>query len=355
MAFFKSLFGKKESAPAHRGFGSVKVRDIIRLTPDAVQVILDLHAKDHPFAPGQYLNFLIVLDGQEFRRSYSICSGPDEYLSVAVKVVGNGPVSHWFNEVLKPGDEILVSEPLGSFTLPEGARNVVAITAGSGITPILSMAKSIEQDDRNITLFYGNRTLEQIMFRDAIDQLSHTDCRYFLSAETVPDFGSGRIDKQAFTDIVKADFSLLRRDVYMLCGPEQMILEMAEVLEMFGVPKEKIRYELFTTPKLMKQPEPEASAFEGVAQVTVLLDGEKVSFKLPSDGKSILEASADAGLDVPFSCKGGVCSTCKGKVTKGKATMRMNYVLTDREVEAGYVLTCQARPASAELEVTYDV
>ncbi len=353
MALFKSLFSKKDKLP--KGFSRVAVREVKRLTPEAVQIVLDKEPQEMPFIPGQYLNFIVNINGKELRRSYSICSGPNEPLSVAVKEVPDGTVSVWFNREVAAGDELIVSKAEGSFTVPSDAKNIVAIAAGSGITPILSIAKSLENSDRNLRLFYGNRSLDKTLFKTEIDVLKNTYCQYYLSGEEHPDHQSGRIDKEAFSAVVKADLSILKSDCFLLCGPEQMILDVAEVLEMFGVPKTKIRYELFTTPVLMKSEASEAPTFDGEATVTVYLDDEKETFTLHSGGASILEAASEAGLDVPYSCRGGVCSTCKAKLLKGHATMHMNYVLTDREVEQGYILTCQAHPNSPELEITYDV
>lgn len=354
MAFFKSLFGNK-SAKTPKGFEAVTVKDVERLNPEAVRILLDKTTAEWPFEAGQYLDFLIQLDGKEFRRSYSLCSGPNEALSVAVKAIKGGTISNWFNTEVKPGDTLFVKKPEGRFVLPEEAKHIVAIAAGSGITPILSMMKFAEGSERKFRLFYGNKTAEQTLFKREIDSLKNTDCHYFFSKQEVSEHGFGRINKEEFGKIIRQDLSLLKADCFVLCGPEEMIVEMAALLEMFGVQKDKIRYELFTTPVLMKSESTGESDFTGDAKVSVILDGEKEQFILNSEGKSVLEAAIQAGMDAPYSCKGGVCSSCKGKIVKGKATMKMNYVLTDREVEAGYILTCQAHPASDELELTYDV
>lgn len=356
MALFKSLFGKKDSNNAPKGFETLTVREVRRLTDEAVQIVLDKTPEEWSFLPGQYLNFAVTIKGKEHRRSYSLCSGPKEALSVAVKAVPNGTVSTWFNEEVKAGDELFVSRPEGAFTVPSDARHIVAVAAGSGITPILAIAKAAETAHQNVRLFYGNKTMARTLFTSELDALKNTDCRYFLSAETSEEHGQGRIDKNAFTEIIKADLSLLKADCFLLCGPEQLIMDTAEVLEFFGVAKNKIHYELFTTPVLMKTETTasEEAGFDGEATVTVHMDNDKEVFTLKSNGKSILEAANSAGMDAPYSCKGGVCSTCRAKVVKGKVSMSMNYVLSDREVEEGFVLTCQAHPASAEVEITYD-
>lgn len=356
MALFKSLFGgKTNNAKAPKGFTSVIVKDIVRLSNDAVKVVIDRTYNDWKFSPGQYLNIYVNLNGDEIRRSYSICSGPDENIAIGVKKVQGGLMSTYLTEQLEVGTEIFVSKPEGSFGIDNDAKNILAIAAGSGITPILSIAKFNENGDKNIQLLYGSRTFDSILFRDEINTLNNTSTNYFLSGETKEGFETGRIDKDKFLSIIKADLSLLRYDNYIICGPEEMIIATKEVLTSFGVQESKIKYELFTTPvKLKSETALEENDFEGKAHVTVYIDDEKASFDLDSKGLSILDAAANEGLDVPYSCKGGVCSTCRAKVTKGKATMTMNYSLTDREVEEGYILSCQAHPASEEIEITYD-
>jgi ring-1,2-phenylacetyl-CoA epoxidase subunit PaaE len=177
----------------------------------------------------------------------------------------------------------------------------------------------------------------------------------YLSAEILDGYKSGRLDKEAISNEIKANLSLLKADAFFLCGPEEMIKDGIEVLALFGVPKEKVHYELFTTPVLMEQQfAVSTSDFEGESKVTVILDDEQVTFGLNSDGKTILDAVNKEGYDAPYSCRGGVCSTCKAKVLKGKATMTLNNSLTDQEVQDGFILTCQAHPASEELTVSYD-
>ena len=359
MAFFKNLLKKnKQNEKPSRGFHSLKISSIEKLTSDTVKVILEIPKdkdKEFVFSAGQYLDFSIDINGTLFRRSYSICSGKNEALSIAVKQIENGVVSMWFNHDAKQGDTIDVSLPQGNFTIPEGAKNIIAIAAGSGITPIMSIAKEIESSGGTIKLFYGNRTKETILFKSELDALSNAECCYYLSGEEIEGYGKGRINKQNFSEIIKSDLQLLKSDCFFICGPEQMIMEVSEALRLFGVEEDKIRYELFTTPVLLKKDDANTdSDFSGEASVSVILDNEKISFQLEAKGESILEKSINEGLDAPYSCKGGVCSTCKAKVLKGKTTMSMNYSLTDQEVEEGYTLTCQTHPASTEILISYD-
>jgi ring-1,2-phenylacetyl-CoA epoxidase subunit PaaE len=230
----------------------------------------------------------------------------------------------------------------------------VAFAAGSGITPILSLAKAIQSNQGQMKLFYGNRSVKNTLFKADFENLSAVKTHYFYSQEQVEGSTNGRITKESITNCIKADLSLLKADSFFVCGPEEMILALVSTLEFFGIAKNKIHYELFTTPILMKKEETVESNFKGTSAVKVILDSEVAEFSLDNEGKTILEALEKAGLDAPFSCRGGVCCSCKAKVLKGSASMKMNYSLTDEEVKDGYILTCQAHPTSEELIVSFD-
>lgn len=356
---FKKIFGKKRKSKAPKGFHSISIKDVVRETSTTVKIILNIPSElqqTFDFVPGQYINFAIDINGKQERRSYSICSGKEEDLAVAVKQVENGKVSTWFNQEAKAEMEVLVSAPEGNFIRKSEDKNIVAIAAGSGITPILSMAKNIEKLGGNLRLFYGSRTEESILFKSEIDALSNTFAQHFLSSETREGYESGRISKENFTEIIKGDLSILKADGFFLCGPEQMIFDCVEILKMFGVEEEKIHYELFTTPTLFKSETADSGVdFQGTAKVEVHLDDDSVEFEVTADGATILDKVIDEGLDAPYSCRGGVCSACKAKVTEGKVKMDLNYSLTDQEVADGYTLTCQAHPCSEKVVITYDV
>ena len=357
MGLFNKIF-KKESKKQHKGFYSLTINKIEKVTSDTVKVILDVPAdlkSTFNFIPGQYINFLIEINGKEERRSYSICSGSNEPLAVAVKEIKNGTVSVWFNKSAEEGMDISVSKPEGNFKLESSATTIVAFAAGSGITPIVSIAKSIENTAKKMTLFYGNRTINSIILKNELDAQKAVSTNYYLTGEKAEGYSEGRLDKSSITEAIKQNLELLKADAYFLCGPEQMIVDIVEVLNMFGVAKDKIHYELFTTPTMMKPETEEAkTTFKGESDVTVILDGEKINFKLKSDGKPILDILDKEGFDAPYSCRGGVCCSCKAKVLSGEATMKLNYVLTEQEVKDGYVLMCQAHPASDELTVSFD-
>ncbi len=345
---------KKSGKKAPRGFNMVTIQKIERLSSDTVKIIFDTTNNDFPYKAGQYINVAIPINGEEQRRSYSICSGTNEPLAIAVKEVENGTVSTWFNQSATEEMAIAISKPEGNFTKPADAKNIVAIAAGSGITPIMSISKQIEGEGGNVRLYFGNRTEQDIIFRSEIEALNNTNPVFFLSREEKEGFEHGRITKQVLVDEFKKDLSLLKADGFFLCGPEEMIVLATEALNMFGVSVDKIHFELFTTPVLMKPEESvPADAFSGKSTVTAVVDGEEETFQLDSS-KTLLDGAIDNGVDAPYSCRGGVCSTCKAKVMEGAATMTLNYSLTDSEVEEGYILTCQSHPASEKLKFDYD-
>lgn len=357
MSLFKKLFKKETTSATPKGFHLLTVGSVIRHGADTVEVQFQVpeELKERfKFIPGQYLNFSIPVNGREERRSYSICSGPDETLAVAIKQITDGVVSGWFNASVTEGTTLLVSEPHGHFNLTK-EQTIVAIAAGSGITPIMSIAKAVEKKEGvSLQLFYANKTESSILFKSAIDSLQKTKPTYFLTQEEKEGFASGRITKDSFMQVIKADLNLLKSDGFFICGPEDMIFGVRDALQLFGVPEEKIHFELFTTPTHTAPITHEHLDFNGTSKVKVTLDDEEFRFELDANGKTILEMLNKEGADAPYSCKGGVCSTCKAKIVKGSANMDLNYTLTDHEIDQGYILTCQAHPASEELEITYD-
>ena len=285
------------------------------------------------------------------RRSYSICSGPSEELKIAVKSVPQGLVSNFINHELKIGDTIKSMAPDGNFTLKD-EKNLVVFASGSGITPIVSIAKSLSKD-ASMRLFFGNKTVDDILFYEDLKQLSQVQLINYLSRENNADYKKGRLDKANITEEIKADLSLLKADAYLFCGPEEMIKDGIDTLTFFGVSSQKIHYELFTPPVLLLKEETKID-FKGECTMEVTLDHETIEITMKNDKQTILDAVENAGFDPPFSCRGGVCCSCKAKIIEGEATMRLNYSLTDEEVKNGYILTCQARPASEKLIISYD-
>lgn len=366
MSFFKSIFGKKKETSS---FGEknrtqetvLKVKHIERLIESAVKVEFEVpeeFKKEYLFIPGQYVNIKLNINAKEEVRSYSICSGVDETLAIGVKKIENGVVSAYLNDTLKVGDEVAVSFPMGGFNLSEKAGNYVAIAAGSGITPILSIAKSINSSpDQKLSLIYANRDDQSIMFEKDIASLSadKVGVTHVFSEQEKEGFLHGMMTEEMIHSIIKKDLSLLKSEGFYICGPEAVIINAQNALKTFGVPDAKIFFELFTTPVEMEtKSEVVAEKLEGKAKVTVILDGEEEKFELAQKGDTILEEAESHGMDAPYSCRGGICSTCKAKVVKGSAIMDKNFTLTDEEVAQGYVLTCQAHPNSAEVIISYD-
>lgn len=353
MGLFKNIFGKKESdTKVPRGYHFLKVANKEFLTEDMVKLTFDTSEENFTFIPGQYVNLDFKINGKEERRSYSICSGSNELLAIAVKRVEGGLISNHLVDNVNIDDEIMVSHAEGHFNDKNEFKNIIAVAAGSGITPIMSIAKEIEKRGGNCQLFFANKTEKDIAFKNEIDGLTSTSAHYFLTREQKEGFHEGRITKDVFSGIVKKDLSLLKYDAYYICGPAEMITGVEEVLHLFGVGKDKIHHELFTPPT--NDDSEKEITFKGISKVTVVLDDEIATFELAGDGPSILDKANNEGMDAPYSCRGGVCSSCRAKVLKGSAMMKVNYSLTDKEIEEGYVLSCQAHPTSDELTISYD-
>lgn len=354
-----SIFKKNIEKPKHRGFYSIKVLDKQVLSSSAVKIIFDIPddlKQEFQFNPGQYINLIVPIENEELRRSYSICSGPDEHLSIGVKAVENGKVSNYLVHSLKTGDYLNISKPEGSFGIKNTDKSIVAFAAGSGITPILSIAKSLEGTAKKLQLFYGSKAYNEILFRTDLESLNQTTIHHFLSQESRENMIHGRMDEMNIRSEIKSNLDLLKSDSFLICGPEAMIQTVENNLRFFGVSKEKIHYELFTTPVLLVSEaiENKHSDYSGDCNVEVILEGETVHFNLNTKGDTILQATENEGLDVPFSCRGGVCCSCKAKVLAGSATMKLNYSLTDEEVQNGYILTCQAHPTSENVTISFD-
>ena len=368
----KSLLSEdKKHKAAH--FHELRVSDITRESDEAISVAFEIPEnlmEDYRFLPGQYLTLEVDIDGEPVRRSYSLCSSPaDGELRVAIKKVTSGKFSSWANDKLKVGERIKVMTPEGRFTLqidPKAKRNFVAFAAGSGITPVYSIMKSVMELEpgSTFTLFYGNQTAKTVIFRDKIDGLKslymdRLDVHHILSREDQgTDYLKGRIDESKCKSFSGTFFDPEDTDGFFLCGPEAMINTVNDTLQSMGVEKSKIHYELFTTPSQKIAHKTHAtsngSAETIKSKVTVILDGEETHFGISSDGKAILDAALDAGADVPYACKGAVCCTCRAKVIEGAVDMEMNYALEDDEVEEGYILTCQSHPTTERVVVSYD-
>lgn len=347
-------------------FKSVKVKDVRKETNEAVSIAFDVDFKnDYSYQPGQYITIKAIVNGEDIRRSYSLCSAPfEDDFRVVVKKVEKGRMSTYLNQVIKIGDELEVMTPAGNFVPKNLNANLVGFAAGSGITPIFSILKSVLKAGGNFTLYYGNVNPTSTIYKKEIDELSASHAGQLTVVYTYdegnltgfPEINCGRIDEKKMNQFIQQNTTMLKADGFYICGPEPMINSVNDSLAYVGVPKDKIHFELFTVPVKKESDKPAVeNYFTGVSQLTVMMDGEEIEFELAADGDFILDASIEHGIDAPFSCKGAVCCTCKAKIIEGKAIMEMNYSLSDDEVAQGYILTCQAHPASEKLVVDFDV
>ena len=349
-------------------FHSLKIADLRRETKDTVSVALEVPdelKKDYSFFSGQYLTFKLMVDGEEIRRSYSLCSSPFENeWRVAIKQVEDGRFSTFANNELKKGTVLEVMTPTGHFkveTNPANEKHYVLFAAGSGITPIISIIKSVLKNEPNsrITFFYGNKNFASIIFREEIEALKNEyidrlSVVHILSRESLGNaLQKGRIDAEKCEKLIKTFLQHETIDGVYVCGPEQMIHAVKDSFINHGVESKKIHFELFGVPVSAKAEVTEP--MENIlAHVTVIMDGDALEIALNSNDENVLDAAQKAGADLPFACKGGVCCTCKAKILEGTARMEVNYALEEEEVEAGYILTCQAHPTSEKLVVSFD-
>jgi len=346
-------------------FKKISVKEVRQETSDAVSVAFEISEalkNEFQYQAGQYITIKHIINGEDVRRAYSLSSAPNENdYRIAVKKIENGKMSTFLNESLKNGDTLEIMPPSGSFKVLNNSANNVGFAAGSGITPIISMIKSVLNAGGSFTLFYSNKTANDVIFKEEIEDLkskypSNLKVYYIYSRENNGnELLEGRINKDKCDGLMKNELELLKADGFYMCGPEEMVANISDSLAGFGISKDKIHYELFAAPTDKMKEEVVVSDFTGESQIHVIMDGEDFEFSLKNDGDFILDAAMAAGADAPFSCKGAVCCTCKAQVIEGKATMDMNYSLSEEEVDEGFILTCQARPASAKLVVDYDV
>ena len=356
-------------------FYPLQVEKIIQETDEAKRLVLSVADDDvskFAFKHGQYLTFLKEIDGEEVRRSYSICSSVnDANLEVAVKQISGGAFSTFVNEQLQAGDTLQVAPPAGDFTVPlqpENEKHYLCIAAGSGITPIMSIVKTILETEpkSQVSLLFGNKRVNTIMFKEELESLKNTYMQRFqlihvLSQED-REFSilNGRIDNQKGAELCRHLLDLNSIDEFFLCGPAAMVSEVSRGLRASGIHEENIRYELFGASAddarvAVQKHHDRAKKHQGkIFNVTVINDGRSVKFELGADGENILDAALDAGVDLPFACKGGVCATCKAKLTSGEVEMDINHALEPREIDAGTILSCQAHPTSENVVIDFD-
>jgi ring-1,2-phenylacetyl-CoA epoxidase subunit PaaE len=351
-------------------FHRLAVNDLRRETADAVSITFKIPselADDYAFAPGQYLTLRTTMDGEEVRRSYSICSGPDDgELRIAVKKVDGGAFSSWAADELKSGDELDVMTPTGRFGLmaaPEEARTYVGFAAGSGITPILSIVKGVlaREPNSRFFLFYGNRSSTGVMFLEALEELKDRFLQRFSLFHVISGEEQdlpilhGRLDGEKVRVLLRSLVPAATVDHAFICGPTAMSEDIEATCRDIGIAEDRIHVERFVSglggkprPKAVIAPSAPPKAF-----ASLIIDGKRRDVPV-AEGEAILDAALRAGMDLPFACKGGMCSTCRAKLVEGKAEMDVNYSLEPWELRAGYVLTCQAKPVSDRVVVDYD-
>jgi ring-1,2-phenylacetyl-CoA epoxidase subunit PaaE len=361
------------SAPATSGlsrFYPLTVRAIQPETTHAITIVFEVPPEleeTFRFVQGQYVTLRAFINGEEIRRSYSICSAvQDAKLRVAVKRTPGGVFSNWAIENLKPGDRLEVMPPEGRFHVqlsPTNQKHYVAFAAGSGITPIFSIIKTtlLTEPDSNFTLFFGNRSSNTVMFREELAELKDTFMDRFciihvLSRERQDvDLLNGRINGEKAEQLLTQFCRFETIDTAFLCGPQEMVDEIAARLEALGLPEWRIKIELFTIKESEQQIQSKvfSSAGDAEYQVKLIVDGNVVQFSAPRD-ESVLDAGLNRGIDLRHSCKSGVCGTCRAKLLEGHVEMDVHYALTDDEIERGFILTCQSHPVTDHVTVDFD-
>lgn len=351
-------------------FYPLRISDLRRETNSCVSVAFDVPPElqqAFTFKAGQYLTLRTTIDGEDLRRSYSLCSSPFENeWRVAIKAVPEGKFSTLANEVLKVGDILDVMPPQGQFVRPDHeVSQVVCFAAGSGITPIISMIRQWlhEGEGLSITLFYGNRNAREIIFREQLEGLKNQYLQrfrlfYVLSAEQLGiDMFYGRIDADKCRAFAKTLYRPEEVDEMYVCGPEPMILGVKDAAIEAGLSPKQVHFELFGAPGVsLSKPQIVKSSTRqaDVSEVQIRMDDKLMQIQMFDDGSHILEAAMGYGIELPYSCKAGVCSTCKCKVLEGEVLMEINYALEPDEVEAGYVLSCQSKPVSEKVLISFD-
>jgi ring-1,2-phenylacetyl-CoA epoxidase subunit PaaE len=345
-------------------FKKLIIKDVKRETKDAVSILFNVPEELKPnyiFVAGQYINLRLTLDGQEIRRAYSICSTPESgELRIAVKAVKNGAFSQFATTKLKAGDILEVGKPEGKFTFEphvDRQKNYAAFVAGSGITPVLSILKSVlkSEPQSSFVLVYGNKSPEETIFHQELHDLQlqyvgRLFVHYTFSQAKADNALFGRIDKSVVNYILNNKHKELEFDKFYLCGPEEMINTVSGILKEKNVKDSAIQFELFTS---SAKENTIKESLEGHAKITIMVDDEETTFEM-SQKQTILDAALKQGIDAPYSCQGGICSSCLARITSGTAEMTKNSILTDKEIADGLILTCQAHPTSTTLYVDYD-
>ena len=365
--------GRLDNQKPMAAFHQLRVKDVRKETSDCVSIEFDIPETikgDFHFIHGQYITLKLDVDGEELRRCYSICSSPGNgSLRVAVKRVVDGRASNWINDELRQGDDLTVLTPMGNFYSDLNSSNVknyILFAGGSGITPMLSILKTVLQTEPNskVVLLYGSLTESAVIFKSELDaiQSKYIDrlrIQYILEkpVEEVDPLTLGIMTPEKIGELMELFVDTDSDSEYFICGPTGMKDSVLSYLDSTDINKDAIHVEIFTSDP--EPVEPEVEQVDGVSEgitsceATIILDGDEYAATI-NKGDVVLQVALDAGIDAPYSCRGGMCSTCRAKVTEGKAGMKINSALTDGEVDEGYILTCQAFPLTPTITVDYD-
>lgn len=352
-------------------FYPLSVQEVRRETPDCVSVLFDVPEplrESFRFLAGQSLTVRTRINGEEIRRNYSICSAPYEHeLRIAIKKVEGGLFSTWANTSLRAGDQLEVMPPVGKFSAPlrnTHKKNYLAFAAGSGITPVISLVKSIlaSEPQSSITLVYGNRNRSSIIFFEELEAIKNSYMERFslvhiLSRErTDTDLNFGRIDTKKLAELSSL-LNPAEADECFICGPQEMIFTVRDFLTAAGIPGPHIHFELFHTGKQARKDTPETDPKESgaISHITIRADGRSADIRLPLNSPAtILDAALQQGADLPYACKGGMCCTCKARLLEGEVQMDVHWGLEEEEIAKGFILTCQSHPKTERVVVDFD-
>jgi len=348
-------------------FHQLKVKNIQREAKKAISVVFEVPENlkaSYLFKAGQYITLKTIINGHEIRRDYSICSSPQSgELKIAIKEVKDGTFSAYANNQLKIGDILEIAPPKGRFVFTPNdniTKNIAAFAAGSGITPVLSIIKCALEEEihSKIILVYGNKTTEDTMFLNELLALQHQykdrfSIQFVFSKQDDADSIFGRIEKSTVNYVMKNKHKHIDVDAFYLCGPEAMIHVVKDVLTANGIDEKRIHFELFKAAKPADVVEADSTKSDGKTKITIIVDDETSTFEM-SQKQTVLEAALDEDIDAPYSCQGGICSSCLARLKEGEVTMRQNNILTEKEVAQGLILTCQAQPTTATVVVDYD-
>jgi ring-1,2-phenylacetyl-CoA epoxidase subunit PaaE len=353
-------------------FHTLKVADIRQETEDSVSVALTIPENlisEYQFLAGQYITFKHTIDGEELRRSYSICSAPhDNELRVAIKQVYQGKFSTYINSQLKKGDALEVMTPMGHFTPTnlQAPKNYLGFASGSGITPVMSILKTVlyANPSNTFTLIFGNKNVASIIFKEEIESLKNLfmdrlQVLHILSRERMDvDVNYGRINTEKCENLFAKRFDIRKMEEAFICGPEEMTLQVKDFLLVNGMDEKYVKFELFgsaANKNITQQISEDQKDLGPISKVSIKVDERTFVIDLPYHGDNILDAALRAGADLPFACKGGVCCTCRAKITSGSVAMKVNYALEKDELAQGFVLSCQAHPTTPEVTIDFDV